>query len=170
MNASAEKAGEKLFKTFYSDGLGYVGSPAAARPLLLYERYSLIQGPFLVLLLVAAQLGGLLFLPSPLRATAALFTLTALFSITFAIAGNNYDARYAYPTFGLLAAGSALGLWGMGRHLSWRYSAHAACVERSAGERRILRLCPIFSPRGSECDGGARNRDGSRAPPSTHKR
>ncbi len=117
MNASAEKAGEKLFKTFYSDGLGYVGSPAAARPLLLYERYSLIQGPFLVLLLVAA-LGGLLFLPSPLGATAALFTFTALFSITFAIAGNNYDARYAYPTFGLLAAGSALGLWGMGRHLA----------------------------------------------------
>ena len=117
MNASAERAGEKLFKTLYPDGLGYIGSRAAAHPLVLYERYTLVQGPFLVILLVAA-LGGLLFVPSPVRASAALFTFTALFSITFAIAGNNYDARYAYPTFGLLAAGAALGLWGMGQHLA----------------------------------------------------
>jgi hypothetical protein len=48
-----------------------------------------------------------------MRWAALLFTLTALFSITFAVATDNYDARYAYPTFGPLAAGAALGAWGI---------------------------------------------------------
>jgi hypothetical protein len=47
------------------------------------------------------------------RSAAILFTLTAFLSITLAVAGNGYDARYAYPAFGPLAAGAALGAWGV---------------------------------------------------------
>jgi hypothetical protein len=47
------------------------------------------------------------------RAAAIQFTLTAIFSVTFAVAGDSYDARYAYPAFGPLAAGAALGAWGI---------------------------------------------------------
>jgi hypothetical protein len=48
---------------------------------------------------------------------AILFTLTAIFSIVFAEAASSYDARYAYPTFGPLAAGAALGAWGIASRL-----------------------------------------------------
>lgn len=71
-----------------------------------------IEGPLLILLLVAA-IAGPLFLRARMRWAAILFTFTALLSITFAVAGTNYDARYAYPTFGPLAAGAALGAWGI---------------------------------------------------------
>lgn len=83
-----------------------------AQALLAYQSDFRIEGPLLVLLLAAAIIGPF-FLLSRARWTAIFFTLTALFSITFAVAGNGYDARYAYPTFGPLAAGAALGAWGI---------------------------------------------------------
>jgi hypothetical protein len=52
-----------------------------------------------------------------MRAGTILFTFTAIFSIIFAEAGSSYDARYAYPTFGPLAAGAALGAWGVASRL-----------------------------------------------------
>jgi hypothetical protein len=51
------------------------------------------------------------------RSATILFTLTAIFSAAFAVAGSGYNARYAYPTFGPLAAGAALGAWGMATRL-----------------------------------------------------
>jgi hypothetical protein len=103
----------------YLDSLGYAGPIATVHPLSVYERYTRVQGPLLILLLVSA-LAGLFTLPRRMRWASAVFTLTALFSITFAVAGNGYDARYAYPTFGPLAAGSALGAWGIGSLLARR--------------------------------------------------
>jgi hypothetical protein len=82
-----------------------------------YESDTRVGGPLLVLLLLAA-IGGPPFLRGRLRWAAVLFTLTALFSITFAVAGNGYDARYAYPTFGPIAAGAALGAWGIALFLA----------------------------------------------------
>jgi len=90
-----------------------------AQALLAYQSDTSIEGPLLILLLVAAIVGPF-FLASRVRWTAIFFTLTALFSITFAAAGNGYDARYAYPTFGPLAAGAALGAWGI-----WSFFARA---------------------------------------------
>jgi hypothetical protein len=81
------------------------GAPAA---ISWYERHTRPGGAAMLLLLGAA-------LPAPFtlrgRArTAAIFLgLTALLSITLAVATNSYDARYAYPTLGPLAASAALG-------------------------------------------------------------
>ena len=85
--------------------------------LSVYERHTRIQGPLLIFLLVAAILGPF-FLPRRMRWAAVVFTLTAIFSITFVVATDNYDARYAYPTFTPLAAGAALGAWGIGCRLA----------------------------------------------------
>lgn len=104
---------QPAFALFYPDSLGFAGPTSEAQPLMAYESYTRVQGPLLILLLAAA-LAGLLCLPARMRWAAAVFTLTALVTITFAVAGNGYDARYAYPTFGPLAAGAALGAWGMG--------------------------------------------------------
>jgi Dolichyl-phosphate-mannose-protein mannosyltransferase len=124
-----------LFARFFSEGLGYIGSRSALSRLATYEKYTLIQGPLLVFLLVAA-IAGVFFLPLRLRWASVLFTLTAISSITFAVAGNSYDARYAYPTFGPLAAGAALGAWGIGSML----------VRRSgwSGRRRSARYGPMW--------------------------
>jgi hypothetical protein len=82
-----------------------------------YERHTRIEGPLLILMLLLAIAGPLLLLRR-LRWAAIIFTYTALFSITFAVAGNGYDARYAYPTFGPLSAGAALGTWALAARLA----------------------------------------------------
>jgi hypothetical protein len=105
------------FTYFYSNGEGYSGSPAAAQSLATYEDHTRIQGPLLVILLAAAIIGPWC-LPGRTRWAAATFTLTALLSITFAIASSSYDVRYAYSTFGPLTAGAALGAWGIGSFLA----------------------------------------------------
>jgi hypothetical protein len=107
------------FAPFYPHDHGYLGSPTAVHPLAVYESYTRIEGPILIILLLAA-IAGPFFLPARLRWTAALFTLTALSTILLAVAGSGYDARYAYPTFGPLAAGAALGAWGIGYRLRRR--------------------------------------------------
>jgi hypothetical protein len=112
-----EKAIEPAIALFYPDSLGYHRPASAIRSLSVYERHTRVQGPLLVLLLLAA-IGGLPLLPSRMRSAAILFTLTAIFSIVLAEAGSSYDARYAYPTFGPLAAGAALGAWGIATRLS----------------------------------------------------
>ncbi len=96
----------------YPGSYGYLGSAATLNALATYEGYTQVQGPLLIVLLVAA-IGGIVCLPRPMRSAAVLFTLTALFSITLAVATDSYDARFAYPTFGPLGAGAALGAWGI---------------------------------------------------------
>jgi hypothetical protein len=112
LNPADSEAHHAEFASFYADSAGYSGSPSAVRPLSVYERYTQIQGPLLIILLAAALIGPW-FLPERTRWAAAAFTLTALFSIAFAIAGDSYDARFAYATFGPLSAGAALGAWGI---------------------------------------------------------
>jgi hypothetical protein len=112
-----ERRYQEDYAIFYSESLGYFGSAAEVHPLSVYESHTLVQGPLLILLLAAA-IAGPFTLPRRMRWAAAIFTLTALLSITFAVAGNSYDARYAYPTFGPLAAGAALGAWGIGSLLA----------------------------------------------------
>jgi hypothetical protein len=115
MNEASARESQPTFALLYPESRGYMGSAASIAPLSTYERLTLVQGPVLIALLVLAA-AGLLCLPGTIRWAAALFTLTALFGITFAVAGISYDARFAYPTFGPLAAGAALGAWGIGRH------------------------------------------------------
>jgi hypothetical protein len=106
---AAAREFQPAYALLYSESLGYTGPEDA---LAAYEKYTLVQGALLIILLIGAIVGPL-FLPARMRAPAALFTLTAIGSIAFAAAGSGYDARYAYPTFGPLAAGAALGMWGI---------------------------------------------------------
>jgi hypothetical protein len=102
--------------SYYAGARGYEGGPSSARSLASYERHTRIQGPLLIALLLAALLGTPL-LAGRARAGAILFTLTAVLSVALAAAGNSYDARYGYPAFGPLAAGAALGAWGIATRL-----------------------------------------------------
>lgn len=105
--------------SYYPHSHGYLGRPSADRPLASYESHTRMQGPLLILLLLAAVVGAPL-LPGRMRAAAILFTLTAIFSVILAVAGNSYDARYGYPALGPLAAGAALGAWGIAIRLRQR--------------------------------------------------
>jgi hypothetical protein len=73
-----------------------------------------------------------------MRWAAITFTLTAILSITFAIAGDSYDARFAYATFGPLAAGAALGGWGIAAVL-------ARVIRRRRGERSPGETAPAVA-------------------------
>ncbi len=121
--AEARQA-EPALALFYPHSLGFHRPASAIRALSSYERHTRIQGLLLIVLLIAA-LCGLPWLRGRTRAAATLFTLTAILSILFAAAASSYDARYAYPTFGPLAAGAALGAWGIATRLT-------------RGRRRIL--------------------------------
>lgn len=101
-----------VFDPLYPGARSYAGTPAQIQPLSQYESYTRVQGPLLIFLLVLA-IAGPFCLPRGMRSTASIFTLTALASIAFAVATDGYDIRYAYPTFGPLAAGAALGIWGI---------------------------------------------------------
>jgi hypothetical protein len=116
LEASGERSIQPAINLFYPGSTGYDRAASATRFLADYEQDTRVQGLLLVLLLVAGILGVPL-LPARMRPATILFTLTAVFSIVFAVAGSSYDARYAYPTFGPLAAGAALGAWGMARRL-----------------------------------------------------
>ncbi|HTD07540.1 MAG TPA: glycosyltransferase family 39 protein [Solirubrobacteraceae bacterium] len=110
----------------YPNSLMYIRT-SATHALATYEADTRIEGPLLIVMLIAAIVGPM-FLTARTRWAAILFTLTALCSIVFASAGNGYDARYAYPTFGPLAAGAALGAWGICSFL-----AGAAARRRARG-------------------------------------
>ena len=112
-----ERAIEPAIARFYPHSLGYHRPASAIHSLSSYESHTRVQGPLLIFLLLTGIV-GLPFLPSRIRSAAVLFTFTAIFSIVFAEAGSSYDARYAYPTFGPLAAGAALGAWGIASWLT----------------------------------------------------
>lgn len=103
---------QPAISSYYPHDRGYEGSASALRELSAYERHTRVQGALLLLLLLVAVIGAPL-LGAGVRSVAILCTLTALLSVTLAVAGNSYDARYAYPAFGPLAAGAALGAWGI---------------------------------------------------------
>jgi hypothetical protein len=104
---------ESVFAAYFAEDIGYLGSKAQLHALYVYLSITSIEGPFIVLLLIAAIIGPF-FLTGRMRAASIFFTLTALGLMTFDIASISYDARYAYPTFGPLAAGATLGAWGIG--------------------------------------------------------
>jgi hypothetical protein len=97
---------------YYPHARAYTRKSGSISPLVSYEEHTRVQGAFLVLLLLVAIVGAPL-LRGRQRLGAILFTLTAILSAILAVAGNSYDVRYAYPTFGPLAAGAALGAWGI---------------------------------------------------------
>jgi Dolichyl-phosphate-mannose-protein mannosyltransferase len=97
---------------YYPHRMAYTRQTGSIRSLVLYESHTRVQGPFLVVLLLAA-IGGAPLLSGRMRWATILFTLTSVLSATFAVAANSYDARFAYPAFGPLAAGAALGAWGI---------------------------------------------------------
>jgi Dolichyl-phosphate-mannose-protein mannosyltransferase len=101
------------------------GNKGNGNLLRTYESNTRIQGTLLVVLLLAAIIGAPL-LSGRVRWAAILCTSTAIVSAVFAAAGNRYDARYAYPAFGPLAAGAALGAWGI-----------ATFIKRRPWQRRI---------------------------------
>jgi hypothetical protein len=101
---------------YYPHYRPYTRKSGSISPLVFYEEHTRVQGAFLILLLLAA-IGGAPLLTGRQRLGAILFTLTAIFTAVLAVAGNSYDARYAYATFGPLAAGAALGAWGIATRL-----------------------------------------------------
>jgi Dolichyl-phosphate-mannose-protein mannosyltransferase len=110
---------EPALARYYPGSHGYDGSAGAEGALDSYERHTRIQGPLLIVALLAAAIGTPL-LGGRARSGAILFTLTAILSVALAAAGNSYDARYGYPAFGPLAAGAALGAWGLATRLRQR--------------------------------------------------
>ncbi|MGO9319690.1 MAG: glycosyltransferase family 39 protein [Solirubrobacteraceae bacterium] len=104
---------------YYPHDRGYEGSTGALRSLASYESHTRVQGALLIALLAAAVIGTPL-LRARARSAAILLTLTAILSVIVAEAGNGYDARYGYPAFGPLAAGAALGAWGLAARLKRR--------------------------------------------------
>jgi hypothetical protein len=131
VNPQYAQAAQWQIDLLYSKNSTYLKNDNIAA-LSSYESYTRIEGPLLIVLLLAA-IGGLPLLPGRLRWAGALFTLTALLSITFAVAGNGYDARYAYPTFGPLAAGAALGAYGIGRFVARALRARRVRAGHSSG-------------------------------------
>jgi len=101
---------------FYPGSRSYDGRSRAIHPLAFYEAHTRIQGPVLIVMLLAALIGTPL-LPGRMRSATILFALTAILSVVLAEAGNGYDARYGYPAFGPLAAAAALGGWGIATRL-----------------------------------------------------
>ncbi len=97
---------------YYPHYQAYTRQSGSILPLVFYEEHTRVRGALLMVLLLVAIVGAPL-LTGRQRWGAILFTLTAIFSAILAVAGNSYDARYAYPTFGPLAAGAALGAWGI---------------------------------------------------------
>ena len=135
MEPTRTQANQEAFSLLYPDSLGYVGSSTEAHPLAVYESFTAVQGPLLIILLAAAILGPV-FLRARMRWAALLFTLTALITIVFTVAANGYDARYAYPTFGPLAAGAALGAWAIGSQLIRLRRDRSEREPEHAGARR----------------------------------
>ena len=122
-SAAGTRAIEPVLERFYSHSAGH-GSLSAARALSSYERHTRVEGPLLIVLLLCA-LAGAPLLAGPIRSAAVLFTLTAVCSAGLAVASNCYDARYAYPALGPLAAGAALGAWGLASALARRRAGRA---------------------------------------------
>jgi hypothetical protein len=110
---------------------GYVRHQGAIDALSDYERETRVSGVPMIVLLLLGILAPFLLVLRTERAAAALFTLTALLSITFAVAGISYDPRFAAPTFGPLAAGAALGGWAL-----FLRAAAATTRPAAAGSRR----------------------------------
>jgi hypothetical protein len=113
---------EPAVASYYAGAHGYRAGADAADALESYERHTRLQGVVLVLMLLAAVCGAPL-LRGRVRAAAVLFTATALLEAVVAVAGNSYDARYAYPALGVLAVGAALGAWGIGRGVGSRLNS-----------------------------------------------
>jgi hypothetical protein len=102
----------RIIESYYPQYRAYTSLSGSISALVFYEEHTRVQGALLVLVLLVAIVGAPL-LRGRQRWGAILFTLTAIFSAILAVAGNSYDARYAYPAFGPLAAGAALGAWGI---------------------------------------------------------
>jgi hypothetical protein len=102
----------EVIESYYPHYQAYTSLSGSIGALVFYEEHTRVQGALLVLVLLVAIVGAPL-LRGRQRWGAILFTLTAIFSAILAVAGNSYDARYAYPAFGPLAAGAALGAWGI---------------------------------------------------------
>jgi hypothetical protein len=127
---------QSVLALLYPSGRGLRRSAGAVRSLSWYEAHTRIEGALLIAL-VAAALAGALLLRGRARSGAIFFGLTALLSIALAVATNSYDARYAYPTFGPLAASAALGGWALARLLRrvWQRSGagQIARASRNSG-------------------------------------
>jgi hypothetical protein len=93
--------------SYYPGARGHAGGAAA---LLSFESATRIDGPLLVVLLLAA-LASPCLVRGRARGLALLLLGTALLPVLAAEAGNGYDARYGYPAFAPLAGAAAIGLW-----------------------------------------------------------
>ena len=118
---------DRELASYYGHAHGYAARAGSTPALDFYERHTRVEGALLIAMLAAA-LAGVSLLRGRERWASVLLTLAAVASAVLAVAGNSYDARYAYPTFGPLAAAAALGGW-----------AIAARVRRRRGPTRRAR-------------------------------
>ena len=130
LNHEGARAIQRSLAAYYPHEHGYVSS-STATALDFYESHTRVQGVLMVVMLLAA-LAGAPLLEGRVRAASLLFTLTAIGAVTLAEAGDGYTVRYGYPAFGLLAAGAALGAWGI-----------AIRLEGEPRRRQRNRRCPL---------------------------
>jgi hypothetical protein len=112
MNRTEEAAVQPAVALQYRHSLGFTRREGAIDALTTYERNTRVDGPLMAVLL-ALTFAAPFVLRGRERAAAVLFGLTALLSISLAVAAHEYDARFTVPTFGPLAASAALGGWGL---------------------------------------------------------
>jgi dolichyl-phosphate-mannose-protein mannosyltransferase len=112
MDRTEETAVQAAVALQYPHSLGFTRHEGAIDALTTYERHTRVDGPLIVVLL-ALTFAAPFLLRGRERAAAVLFGLTALLSISLAVAAHEYDARFTVPTFGPLAASAALGGWGL---------------------------------------------------------
>lgn len=130
LDSKGTRSVEPALAAYYPHEHGYAAGAGAVAALDFYERHTRVQGALLIATLIVA-IAGVALLRGRARAYALLFTLTALFSVTLAAAGNSYDARYAYPAYGPLGAGAALGAWA----IAARLRARSARIRASRRDR-----------------------------------
>jgi hypothetical protein len=127
-----KRATAELISTWYSTRGEHVNE-GRLDAFFSYERATRVVGPLFVLLVLLGVAGLGLARGEPRRG-AWLFAAVALVSIIGPVATLFYDARYAIPAFGPLAAAAAVGGW--------------AVTQRAAGLRRRGATAPVQAPPG----------------------
>ena len=103
--------------TPYWQTSGYRIDASSERSLSSYERHTRVQGALMVILALLALAAPFLARGRRERVGATFLTVTAAGSLVLPVASYYYDARFAVPAFGVLAAAAGVGGFGLVRAL-----------------------------------------------------
>jgi hypothetical protein len=121
----------RLIRRWYATGdtLGPAGAPAALR---VYERHTRFEGPAFVLLALCAVVGLAAARGRRLAAQLLLLGVSTLLLVG-TIAASTFDAQYAIPGYGPLAAAGALGAASLWERLAARRPLSIRARRRALG-------------------------------------